>query len=166
MKHRHVFRTRDLAHARAGIALAREGGVEDSCIALVARPDIEIGQIPNRRKEADTDFIPAALKGAVYGGLGGVALGLASMAVKPLHFGVVAVVVMGVCGILLGAWASSLMGSALPDPVRREFKDEIDAGHVLLLVDADEDLHRVLEPRLVEQGHVLLGRQHVAPLQD
>ena len=164
MKHRHVFRTRDMAHARAGIALARESGVEDSDIALVARPDIEIERVPNRRKEADTDFMPAALKGAIYGGLAGVALGLVSMAIKPLHFGVVAVAVMAVCGVLVGAWASSLMGSALPDPVRREFKDEIEAGHVLLLIDADEDMHRLLEPRLLAQDHVLLGKRHVAPL--
>ncbi|GAB3331553.1 hypothetical protein [Marilutibacter aestuarii] len=163
MKHRHVFRSRDLAHARAGIALARVSGVEDTDIALVARPDIEMHGVPNRRKEADTDFMPAALKGALYGGLTGVAIGLVAMAIKPLHFGVVAVAVMAVCGVLVGAWVSSLVGSALPDPIRREFAKEIEAGHVLLLVDADEDLHRLVEPRLVEQGYVALGRAHLAP---
>lgn len=29
-------------------------------------------------------------------------------------------------------------GHSGPDPVRRKFEDEIDAGHVLLVVDGDE----------------------------
>ena len=36
------------------------------------------------------------------------------------------------------------MGSALPDPVRQQFDDEISAGRILVLVDAEpEDQPRV-----------------------
>jgi hypothetical protein len=41
-------------------------------------------------------------------------------------------------GALVGGWSSALMGSALPDPVRQQFDDEISAGRILVLVDADE----------------------------
>ena len=65
MKTRRVFSTPDLITARAAMQAAREAGIHDEDISLVARPDIEVGHIPNRRKEADSDFVPAAMRGAM-----------------------------------------------------------------------------------------------------
>ena len=83
MKTRRVYSTPDLITARAAIQAARDAGVHDEDISLVARPDIEVGHIPNRRKEADSDFVPAALRGALFGGLAGLLAGAICVLVFP-----------------------------------------------------------------------------------
>lgn len=158
MKHRHVFLAPDLQQAYAAIDAMRQGGVADDDISLVARSDIEIDRIPNRRKEADTDFMPAALRGVLFGGLLGAVVGTVAIFVAPAHFNWAGVAVMAICGALVGAWASSLVGSALPDPVRRQFKREIEAGRILLVLDAEDALERQVEQRLEASGVTPLGR--------
>ena len=53
-------------------------------ILLIARSDIELESIPNERKEADTDLMPAALRGAGYGGAAGLLAGLAAVVITPI----------------------------------------------------------------------------------
>ncbi|WP_208543138.1 hypothetical protein [Marilutibacter alkalisoli] len=159
MKQHHAFCTRDMRHANEVIALARESGVPDDDIALIARSDIEILEVPNERKEADTDFMPAVLRGVLYGGLAGIVVGIVAMVILPM--GMAGLALMAAGGAVVGAWASGLMGSALPDPIRRKFKDEIDAGRVLVVIDADEETQQMLVQRLGERGAVHLD--HSAP---
>ena len=68
MRRKHVYLTDDLSEARAAVTAARHAGVLDEDIALIARNDIEMEVIPEDRRNASTDFVPAALKGAVGGG--------------------------------------------------------------------------------------------------
>ncbi|WP_242108956.1 hypothetical protein [Luteimonas aquatica] len=159
MKRRHVFSTSDIGQARHVLALARRIGRPDTGIFLVARPDIESRQIPDRRKQADTDFVPAAIRGAGYGGLAGMlAAGTAALVLAPLDLALVGTMLIGLAaGALVGAWASALMGSAIPDPVRRKFEDEIAAGRVLVVVDCDDALHERLDPQLERAGAVRLN---------
>lgn len=162
MKQHHVFSTRDMRHANEVVALTRESGVPDRDISLVARADIELGEVPNERKEADTDFMPAAVRGAGYGALAGVVIGLIGLMIVPL--GGLGIVLMAAVGAVVGAWASALMGSALPDPIRRKFHDQIEAGRVLVVVDADEDTQKMLEQRLGERGAVHLDHHSAAAM--
>lgn len=37
------------------------------------------------------------------------------------------------------------MGSALPNPVRQQFQDEIDAGRVLVLVDTEDEARATVD---------------------
>ena len=83
MKTRHVFSTPNLETAQAALAAAREAGVEDNDLLLVARSDIELESIPDNRQEADTDLMPAALRGAGYGGATGLLAGLVAFAIPP-----------------------------------------------------------------------------------
>ena len=84
MKTRHVFSTPDLDTAQAAMAAARHAGIDDEDILLVARSDIELDSIPNDRQEADSDFVPAALRGAGYGGAAGLLAGLVAVVVTPI----------------------------------------------------------------------------------
>ena len=52
----------------------------------------------------------------------------------------------------MGGWSSALMGSALPDPVRQQFDDEISAGRILVLVDADDDAQARVTAALAALG--------------
>ena len=139
MAHRYVFSTRDVAHARKALAALHMAGIGNEAISLVARSDIELERIPDSLKEADTDAVPAAVRGMGIGGATGLLAGMAAVALAPIGITVAGALAIGAVGALVGGWSSALMGSALPDAVRQQFEDEIQAGKILLLVDTDED---------------------------
>lgn len=157
MKTRRVYSTPDLITARAAIQAARDAGVHDEDISLVARPDIEVGHIPNRRKEADSDFVPAALRGALFGGLAGLLAGAICVLVFPsigISWG--GAVLVALAGVLFGAFSSALVGSSLPDPVRQKFDGEIKAGRILVLVDGAEEVLPAVENAVTRTGAMSL----------
>ena len=135
---------------------ARSAGIEDNDLLLVARSDIELQSIPDDRKEADTDMLPAALRGAGYGGTAGVLAGLVAVVVPAVGLTLAGAAAMGLAGAMIGTWSSALMGSALPDPIRVKFEDDIQAGRILLLVDGTEDLLIRAESGIVRAGAVRL----------
>jgi hypothetical protein len=152
MKIRHVFSTPDLDTAQAVMNVARNAGVDDNDILLVARSDIELEEIPNDRKEADTDLLPAALRGAGYGGAAGLLAGLAAVVVTPIGLTLAGAAAAAVAGALVGSWASALVGSSLPDPIRRKFDAEIQAGRILVVLDGEKPALDRIEPLLVNAG--------------
>ena len=152
MKLRHVFSTPDLPTARAVIDAACDAGVADEDILLVARSDLEVDGIPDERKEADTDMVPAAVRGAGYGAGAGLLAGLVAVAIPPLGITLAGAAAATIAGAAVGSWASALMGSSLPDPIRRKFHDEIEAGNILVVLDGDKDLLTAVEARVVSAG--------------
>ncbi|MEH6420503.1 hypothetical protein [Pseudomonas sp. CGJS7] len=149
MKTRHVFSTPDLASAQAAMEAAREAGVHDDDILLIARSDIELESIPNERKEADTDLMPAALRGAGYGGAAGLLAGLLAVVVTPIGLTLAGAAAATAAGAMVGCWASALMGSALPDPIRRKFDAHIRQGRILVVIDGDRELLGQAEARVL-----------------
>ena len=152
MKIRHVFVTRDVLQARDALLALREQGVGVDDISLVARSDIELDRIPDELKEADTDFVPAAMRGMGIGAATGLLAGLAAVVFAPVGITLAGAAAIGALGALVGGWSSALMGSALPDPVRQQFDDEISAGRILLLVDAEPDVQPRLQLALAAVG--------------
>ena len=71
MKIRHVYSTPNLTTAKAALAAARGEGISDADLLLVARSDIELECIPDDRIQAGSGMIPAAMRGAGYGGAAG-----------------------------------------------------------------------------------------------
>ena len=147
MKTRHVFSTPDLATATAVMDAARGVGIEDDDLLLVARSDIELESIPNERKEADTDFMPAAA---------GLLAGLVAVVVTPIGLTLAGAAAMTVAGAMVGCWASALVGSSLPDPIRAKFDAEIKAGNILVVVDGDKPLLDAATPAMTGAGGRLL----------
>ncbi|WP_206860154.1 hypothetical protein [Lysobacter changpingensis] len=152
MKVRHVFSTPDLDTAQAVMNAARSAGVHDDDILLVARSDIELEEIPNELKEADTDLMPAALRGAGYGGAAGLLAGLAAIVITPIGLTLAGAAAAAVAGALVGSWASALVGSSLPDPIRRKFDAEIQEGRILVVLDGDKDFLDRTETQIVAAG--------------
>ena len=152
MKTRHVFSTNDVSQARSAVIALNEQGIAFDDISLVARSDIELDRIPDGLKEADSDFKPAALRGMGIGGATGLLAGLAAVVFAPVGITLAGAAAIGALGALVGGWSSALMGSALPDPVRQQFDDEISAGRILLLVDAEPDVQPRLQLALAAVG--------------
>lgn len=139
MSHRYVFSTRDVAHARQALAALHMAGIGNDSISLVARSDIELERIPDSLKEADTDAVPAAVRGMGLGGATGLLAGLAAVAFAPVGITIAGAMAIGAVGALVGGWSSALMGSALPDAVRQQFEGEIERGKILVLVDTVDE---------------------------
>lgn len=154
MKTRHVYSTNDLDMARAAMSAAREAGIGEDCLMLVARSDIELESISNEHKEADSDGMPAAIKGVVSGGATGLLLGLAAVVSGGITLAGAGIAALAGAGI--GGMASTIFGSALPDPVRQKFDDEIRAGRILVVIDSDDATQQVAGPRIEATGATLL----------
>ncbi len=156
MKSRLVFSTTDVTSATQAVAIARKQGIAEGDLSLIARSDIQLERIPEQRTEARTDFMPAALRGAGYGGAAGLLAGLAATVIAPLGLTLAGVAATTLAGTLVGGWASSLMGAALPDPVRRKFEAEIEAGRVLVVIDGEDETLERARQALVAAGAVQL----------
>ena len=152
MKTRRVYSTLDVDSAQRALQAARQHGVENDDLSLIARADIELEQIPDDRKEARTDMLPAVARGALGGGAAGLLAGLVAIAVPPLGITLAGAGALTVAGALVGSWSSALVGSTVPDPVRRAFEDEIENGRILLVVDAEPDLLESAETAILATG--------------
>lgn len=156
MKTRCVFSTPNLAAARAAMAAARQAGVPDDDISLIAREDIELQQIPDRRMTGSTDFYPAAVRGAACGGGTGVLLGLIAIAVPPLGVTLAGATAIALAGAAVGCWTGALVGTDVPDVVHRKFKGEIEAGRILVVIDAPREVLAIAGPAVRTTGAIHL----------
>ena len=138
--------------ARGAVDTLRGHGINDQAISLVARSNIELEEIPSRYLDASTDFIPALRRGAAVGGVIGVCAGLVALAIPALGVTMAGPVLIGFFagGAVLGAWSSALVGSAIPDEVRRRFEDEIEAGRTLLGVDSNHNNDSLIMQTMAE----------------
>lgn len=152
MKHRRIYSTPNLAAAQAALGAARDTGIKPDSLSLIARADIEMDAVPDDMREAHTDMIPAALRGAAGGGAVGLVAGLVAVAVPPLGITLAGAGLMTAVGALVGSWSSALVGATVPDPVRRKFEDVIEAGQVLLVVDAEEQALAAADAAVVRTG--------------
>ncbi len=151
MKKRHIFSTPDLDTAKAALAAARSAGIGPDDTSLIARSDIELEQ-PEQHDEAASDFYPAAARGAITGGTTGLLAGLVAIAIPPIGVTLAGVAALGASGAMVGSWIGAMVGAEVPDPVRRQFEDEIQAGRILLAVDGDAEQLARAEPRLIDAG--------------
>jgi len=156
MKTRHVYSTPDVASAQHALQAARGAGVGNDDLALIARGDIELDAIPDERKEARTDFLPAVARGAAGGGAAGLLAGLVAVAIPPLGITLAGAGVMAVAGALVGSWSSALVGATVPDSVRRQFEQEIEAGRILLVIDAEEPALADADAAIRQSGAIAL----------
>lgn len=156
MKKRHVFAAPSVPVAESVRAVARRLGIGSESICLEARSDLEIQRIDDDRLNVSMDFIPAAWHGTVLGGGAGLSAGLAGMYLPFFGISLLGAFALGVVGAMVGTWASVLMGSALPDEVRRKFHEEIEAGQVLVVIDAEPEAFAAIEPALANAGGVRL----------
>jgi hypothetical protein len=138
---RYIYAFDSSEAARTAVRQLVARGLDEERISLIARHDIELEQIPDRYLDARTDFVPAMARGAALGGTTGVFAGLVAMAIPPLGIAMGGAALIGFFtgGALLGAWSSALVGSSVPDAVRRTFEDEIASGRTLLVIDASRD---------------------------
>ncbi|HEY4294762.1 hypothetical protein [Luteibacter sp.] len=152
MKTRRVYSTPDIAQARRTLAAAREAGVADSDLSLIARHDIELDAIPEDRKDEHSDFMPAAVRGLAQGGATGLLAGLVAVMIPPLGVTLAGALGVAAAAAVVGGWTGALTGSAAPDPVRQKFEAEIEAGRILVVVDGEGEAGQRADTAVIASG--------------
>lgn len=126
--------------ARRAVALLLRNGITEDHLAVLAREDIQLGEI-DRFREASLDVEPAMARGIATGGAIGLVAGSVALLFPALGVAVsltdVLWIMLGVG--LIGAWTSALIGASIPHKVQRTFDQEIAQGDVLLRVDVPRE---------------------------
>jgi hypothetical protein len=156
MKKRHVFSAPSLDVAQAVVDAARAAGIGRECIKIEARSDIETSRIRDDSKNVSMDFIPAALRGTLFGALVGLVVGIVFMFVPAIGLSGGGALALMVVGALMGTFASVLVGASVPDEVRRTFANEIESGSILVVVDGDPEQFELVERAMADAGGIRL----------
>lgn len=150
IKHRSVFRAGSVEDANRLAQLATGSGLPDKDVRIVARSDVEVRRVSNRRKMADSDLVPGAMRGVLMGAGIGLVAGIVVVWLwgLPVYAILLTMFIVGAMGGLGG----SLGGASIRDPIRREFRSELDAGGVLVIVDAEPERLPMVQRMLEDAG--------------
>lgn len=142
------------AHAMMNdLLLAR---VNANRIHFLAKPGVEIGDLPEASIVERTDFLEGWEIGTLLGGVFGLIAGLLAVWIPPWPFDnpvpLLAIPICIVVGLISGGLWTGMVASAIPDHRLKPFEGEIAKGKVLMMVLIP--FHRVEEIRgLVVKKH-------------
>ncbi|WP_374565910.1 DUF1269 domain-containing protein [Ideonella sp.] len=144
----------DVASARQtanDLLLAR---IEDRHMHFLSRRDMSLGELREASFLQKSDVRHAFFLGAGLGVLGGATLGVILKMTDlggGYNFDVGTLIICTIAGLLLGAWASTLIGVSTPSVALKPFEEELEAGKILLMVDVPhsrvEEIQALLENR-------------------
>jgi hypothetical protein len=138
MKERQFFFTRDLEAARAIIEDLQEFGIPDEDLHVIANDALTLDPLPEPDLLHRSDVLDAAKRGAATGGAIGLIGSIAAVTVPAagLTLGGGAIVAGTALGTALGTWFSTLVGVSVPNQDVEEYRDRIDRGEVMIIVDS------------------------------
>jgi len=154
MRRRLYFVLPDLASAdtiQRELLLAR---VDAGHIHFLARDGINLGKLSVASLLQRSDLVHGLEIGLVAGGLTGMLSGLVISLYPALGamLGMGAVLLLGLFGAVVGAWASGMIAVSIPNSRLKGFQQALDAGRILLMVDVP--YRRIGEIReLIRQHH-------------
>lgn len=146
-----LFLTDDLDVAKAVVAELRADGFSEEDIGVLANDKTPMDELSPADPEDETDVLPAFGRGVVAGGATGLVAGLAALAFPPLGLvagGAALVATTTLGGASFGAFASTLLGTAVENSQLREFEDQIAGGKLLIIVDVAEDRAAAVRDKL------------------
>lgn len=165
MKTRHVYSTPDLSTAREVVIALRNAGIDEDAISVIARGEVEMDSVPDKLKDATTDLMPAAVRGVSVGGAAGLIAGLTALAIPAVGITVVGAGMIALLGAAVGGWSQALAGSSVPNEVRQQFESEIEAGRVLVVVDAEDSQTHLIDATCENAGAMRLAFEKPSALQ-
>lgn len=125
MKVRHVYALDSLPRLTNAMDAVRACGITDDDLAVVARHDIELR------------IDPDAPEPEPHGQLTGLLAGLSAVTVPTLGVSIAGAGLINLIGNAVGGWVPALAGDTVDDEVRRRYHDQVDAGRILMVVDAE-----------------------------
>lgn len=137
MRRRLYFILPDRASAESierELLLAR---IDDHHIHFMARDDMDLGSLPRANLLQRSDIVHGMELGLMTGGVTGTVAGLGLYLFPRLSeaIGMGAVLILAVLGAAIGAWAAGMIGVSIPNSRLKSFKQALEGGHILLMVD-------------------------------
>lgn len=128
--------------------------IEERHIHVVAKEDTPLGQLPEAGVLQKSDFFPALQRGIAVGGATGLLAGLVAVTFPPagLALGGGALLAITLAGSGFGAWFSTMIGSDVPNSRHERFREAIERGELLMLVDVPKRRVEEIE-QLVKLHH-------------
>ncbi|MES2356184.1 MAG: DUF1269 domain-containing protein [Pseudomonadota bacterium] len=159
MRHRLYFVLPNLSAARRTLEDLLVARIEERYIHCVAKPGVSMEGLHEANVLQTTDLIHGAELGMVIGGLGGAVLGALIVFAPPggIDLQPVTLLLTTVGGAFFGAWASSLTAARIPNSRLTGFKQDIESGKYLLMVDVPN--------QRVEEICALVGERHPEAIQ-
>lgn len=110
--------------------------IEERHIHFLAKRGLLPPDLPEASPLQKTDAIHGAWTGIVVGGACGVLAGVVLFLYPPgIELKLVTVLLAAIVGAMFGAWVSSMVGMAVPNSQLKRFREDIDLGRVLMMID-------------------------------
>ncbi len=141
MRRRLYFMLPDVASGRAmfdELLLAR---VEQRYIHFCAKEGALPSEMPEANVFQKTDLIHGIENGLLIGAISGFLAGSALMAIPPdtIELRLLALLLAVIGGAIIGSWISGFSARTIPNAKLKPFRDGIENGQVLLIVDLPLD---------------------------
>jgi hypothetical protein len=145
MRRRLYFVLPDIDSARGMLNEMLLARIECRHIHFLSRRDTLPDDLPEANVLQKTDIVHGAQIGVAIGGIVGAAAGAMLVFFPPegMTLKLITVLAVAIGGALFGAWASSMVASAVPNSRLKAFTGEMEEGKVLMM--ADVPMRRVQE---------------------
>lgn len=145
MRRRLYFMLPDIPHARAMLDELLLMRIEERHMHFCAKEGTLPVDMPEANFLQQTDIIHGVGVGSLIGAVSGLIAGMLLMMFPPdgMELRVAALLIATVCGAIFGSWASGMAAAAIPSSRLTPFRDNIELGQVLLIIDLP--LRRVAE---------------------
>jgi hypothetical protein len=117
----------------------RSAGIADANLYVVARGGTPLGDLPEAGEIATSDFYPQLERGLAMGGTIGLIGGLIAMRVLGAVIGGGALLLFGLIGAGVSGLLSAIAGASFPNSRLAQFEQAIEAGSLLIMVDATKE---------------------------
>ena len=136
---RYIYAFDTSTAAMSAVEYLGSNGIDGHHVSLVARGDINKNELPDSLVNVSMDFAPSVKRGVAFGAATGLIIGIVVPLIPAvgLTIGIFELIAFVIGGVLIGAWSASMIGASIPNNLRRKFKNEIDAGHTLVVIDSD-----------------------------
>lgn len=137
MRRRLYFMLPDVASARKMVNDLLLARIEERHIHVLAKDGVPLEGLHEASILQKTDIAHGAEIGLALGGIAGIVVGLIAMFFPPAGWtpNFVVVLITALIGAAFGAWASSMVASAIPNSRLKTFEKGIEQGRILMMVD-------------------------------
>ena len=128
--------------------------IEERHVHVMAKEGTDLDDLPEATLLQKSDAVHATGLGLVVGGATGALAGVLVMIFPPsgLAMGLSVVLAMALLGAVMGIWVSGMIGSSTPNTHLEVFREDIERGQVLMIVD--------VPPERAEEINSMIRQQH------
>lgn len=153
MRRRLYFMLPDVTSARAMLDELLLARIEERYLHFHAKEGALPSDMPEANVFQKTDLVHGIETGMLIGAISGLLAGSALLVIPPdtMELRVLAMLVSVIGGAVFGSWISGLSAATIPNAKLKPFRDGIEMGQVLLIVDLPMDRVAEIESMIAKR---------------